>query len=74
MSTHQIDGRMPYKCDLRSLVRWHIELLSAWDARDEAQKFQLVCIVHNHEDVIWQSRIPDWSRRGAIRLLPIADQ
>ena len=53
---------------------WGDELLSAWDARDTEHKFQLVCIVHNADDTIWQEKIPEWSRRNAIRLLPIAPQ
>lgn len=53
---------------------WNEELLAAWDARDAAHKFQVVCIVHNTADGRWQSTIAEWSRRNAIRLLPVADQ
>jgi len=53
---------------------WNEELLVAWDARDVAHKFEIVCIVHNAGDVKWQSAIPEWSRRNAIRLLPISEQ
>ena len=28
---------------------WPRELLSAWDARDDEQKFQLVCVVHDEQ-------------------------
>ncbi|KAJ7455257.1 hypothetical protein B0H11DRAFT_2067394 [Mycena galericulata] len=51
---------------------WVEELLSAWDARDDAHKFMLVCIVHNIIDDTWQRSIPAWSRRNAIRILPIS--
>ena len=57
-----------------SLPYWNEELLIAWDARDSAHKFEIVCIVHNADDVRWQSSIPEWSRRNAIRLLPISEQ
>jgi len=57
-----------------SLNNWGDELLSAWDARDSARKFQLVCIVHDADDTSWQKKIPEWSRRDAIRLLPISSQ
>ena len=53
---------------------WNEELLVAWDARDAAHKFEIVCIVHNADDRSWQSAIPEWSRRNAIRLLPISEQ
>ncbi|KAK7033284.1 F-actin-capping protein subunit beta [Favolaschia claudopus] len=51
---------------------WAEELLAAWDARDRAHKFQLVCIVHNVKDDAWHPRITEWAQRGAIRLLPIS--
>ncbi|PPQ87891.1 hypothetical protein CVT25_001233 [Psilocybe cyanescens] len=51
---------------------WHEKLLEAWDARDAAHKFQIVCIVHNVRDEAWQPMIQEWSRRDAIRLLPIS--
>jgi hypothetical protein len=57
-----------------SMPYWNEELLVAWDARDAAHKFEIVCIVHNADDVRWQSAIPAWSRRNAIRLLPISEQ
>ena len=57
-----------------SMPYWSEELLVAWDARDAAHKFEIVCIVHNAGDVRWQSAIPEWSRRNAIRLLPISEQ
>ncbi|KAJ3558614.1 hypothetical protein NM688_g815 [Phlebia brevispora] len=56
--------------DLRT---WHAALLSEWDSRSSSHKFQLVCIVHNAKDTAWQVHITDWARRGAIRLLPIAE-
>jgi len=49
------------------------ELLVAWDARDAAHKFQIVCIVHDALDAKWQSTIPEWSRRNSIRLLSISE-
>jgi hypothetical protein len=49
------------------------DLLKAWDARDAAHKFQLVCMVHNVNDVGWQEAVPDWSRRNSIRLLAISE-
>ncbi|KAJ6507960.1 hypothetical protein C8R47DRAFT_1236962 [Mycena vitilis] len=49
------------------------ELLAAWDARDAAHKFQVVCIVHHAQDYPWQNQIAEWARRGAIRLLPISE-
>ncbi|KAJ7476079.1 hypothetical protein FB451DRAFT_1034412 [Mycena latifolia] len=52
---------------------WPEELLAAWDARDAAHKFKLVCIVHNVRDESWQRWIPEWARRGAIRILPISE-
>ncbi|KAH9942981.1 uncharacterized protein BXZ73DRAFT_87432 [Epithele typhae] len=48
-------------------------LVDAWERRDAEHKFKLVCIVHNAADVGWQRHIEHWSRRDAIRLLPIAD-
>ncbi|KAJ6623988.1 hypothetical protein B0H10DRAFT_1785286 [Mycena sp. CBHHK59/15] len=50
---------------------WQEDLLAAWDARDSAHKFKLACIVHN--DVAWQHSIIEWSRRSAIRILPISE-
>jgi len=52
---------------------WPEELLAAWDARDAAHKFQLVCIVHNVRDDSWQQWITQWSQRNAIRILPISE-
>ncbi|KAJ6513047.1 hypothetical protein C8R45DRAFT_812313 [Mycena sanguinolenta] len=52
---------------------WSEELLAAWDARDAAHKFQLVCIVHNVRDDGWQHWITQWSQRNAIRILPISE-
>ncbi|KAJ7067131.1 hypothetical protein C8F01DRAFT_980679 [Mycena amicta] len=49
------------------------ELLAAWDSRPAAHKFKIVCIVHNIEDDDWQLSIREWSRRDAIRLLPISE-
>jgi hypothetical protein len=33
-----------------------------------------VCMVHNTEDLTWQSHIPEWSRRGALRMVTLGDQ
>ncbi|KAJ7928860.1 hypothetical protein B0H13DRAFT_2544704 [Mycena leptocephala] len=52
---------------------WPEELLAAWDARDDAHKFKLVCIVHNVLDVSWQRHIAPWSQRNAIRVLSISE-
>ncbi|KAK0469566.1 uncharacterized protein EV420DRAFT_1633985 [Desarmillaria tabescens] len=49
------------------------ELLAAWEERDEHHKFQLVCIVHDVTDTTWQPAITEWSRRQAIRFLPISE-
>lgn len=57
-----------------SLREMHSELLAEWDTRSDHQKFQLVCIAHNIADTAWQDHIADWSRRGAIRLLPLGEQ
>lgn len=57
-----------------SLPQLHSELLAEWDSRSTAEKFQLVCIVHNVIDLRWQDRIQEWSRRGALRLLPLGEQ
>jgi len=48
-------------------------LLAAWDARDAAHKFQLVCMVHHALDNGWQPLITEWSRRNAIRFLTISE-
>ncbi|KIM38899.1 hypothetical protein M413DRAFT_29828 [Hebeloma cylindrosporum] len=48
LGTREID--MPY---------WNEELLTARDARDAAHKFQIVSVVHNADDVKWQSAIPE---------------
>lgn len=52
----------------------HNRLLEIWDERPEDQKFNLVCMVHNTEDLAWQAFIPEWSRRGALRLVTLGDQ
>ncbi|KAJ7227367.1 hypothetical protein GGX14DRAFT_347996 [Mycena pura] len=51
----------------------HEQLLAAWDARDIAHKFKLVCIVHNVNDNAWQKFIAQWARRNAIRILSISE-
>ncbi|KAH6914690.1 hypothetical protein BKA70DRAFT_1368586 [Coprinopsis sp. MPI-PUGE-AT-0042] len=51
---------------------WSEALLKIWDERDASHKFKIVCIVHNMQDEGWQENIPHWSRRNAIRLLPIS--
>lgn len=55
------------------LSRVQDALLREWDARSEEEKFQLVCVVHNVKDGGWQPQISEWSRRGAIRLLPLGE-
>lgn len=49
-------------------------MLEIWDARPVDQKFTIVCIVHNAGPNFWYPVLPDWSKRGAIRFLSIADQ
>ncbi|KAI0699808.1 hypothetical protein BC835DRAFT_1267341 [Cytidiella melzeri] len=51
----------------------HHELLVIWDERPEDQKFSVVCMIHNTEDLRWQAHIPEWSRRGALRLVTLGD-
>ncbi|KAH9479942.1 hypothetical protein JR316_0008539 [Psilocybe cubensis] len=58
-------------CEI-DMKHWSEKLLAAWDARDTAHKFQIVCIVHNVQDEAWQPTIQEWSRRNAIRLIPIS--
>ncbi|KAG9224550.1 hypothetical protein CCMSSC00406_0002299 [Pleurotus cornucopiae] len=60
-------------CEVDLRGDWHEQLLAAWDARDGDHKFQLICIVHHVLDTAWQPRIAEWSRRDAIRLLPISN-
>ena len=57
-----------------SMPQWSDQLLAAWDARPDDQKFKLVCIVHHESDQKWQTAIPAWASRGALRLLPIGYQ
>ncbi|KAG7451292.1 uncharacterized protein BT62DRAFT_1000533 [Guyanagaster necrorhizus] len=52
----------------------NVELLKAWDEREENRKFQLVCIVHDVTEETWQPAITKWTRRNAIRFLPISEQ
>lgn len=52
---------------------WTKDLISIWDERDDAHKFQLICIVHNVADTAWQPAIQEWSRRNAIRLVTISE-
>ncbi|KAL0955048.1 hypothetical protein HGRIS_003966 [Hohenbuehelia grisea] len=59
-------------CEFDLKGEWHTQLLAAWDARDSAHKFQIVCIVHHVLDKGWQGHITEWARRDAIRLLPIS--
>jgi hypothetical protein len=59
---------------LHSMSRWSDNILKIWDNRDPEHKFKLVCVVHNALDDTWQAKIPDWSRRNAIRLVPISEQ
>ncbi|KAJ7077126.1 hypothetical protein B0H15DRAFT_862438 [Mycena belliarum] len=60
-------------CEIDLRWGWPEDLLLAWDARDEAHKFKLVCIVHNIKDDGWQSAITEWARRGAIRTSAISE-
>ena len=57
-----------------SVGHWQDELLAAWDARDQDDKFRIVCIVHNQMDADWQQHITPWAMRNAIRILPISGQ
>ncbi len=60
------------KCS--SMRTLHNELLAIWDERPMDKKFNIVCMVHNTEDLSWQTNIPEWSRRGALRLITLGDQ
>jgi len=59
------------EADLRG--DWTKDLISIWDERDDAHKFQLICVVHNAADTAWQPAIQEWSRRSAIRLITISE-
>ncbi|KAI0092484.1 hypothetical protein BDY19DRAFT_883745 [Irpex rosettiformis] len=59
-------------CEI-DLPKLHSELLAIWNERPEDQKFKLVCMVHNTEDLAWQAFIPEWSRRGVLRLVTLGD-
>ena len=59
---------------LISFGHWQDELLAVWDARDQDNKFCIVCIVHNQMDADWQQHITPWAMRNAIRILPISEQ
>ncbi|KAJ7236810.1 hypothetical protein C8J57DRAFT_1087981 [Mycena rebaudengoi] len=75
--------------DLREDNFWHKDLLSAWDTRASEHKFMLVCIAHDVGDpktapqrltdnnylgaTAWPDMIVEWSRRNAIRILPISE-
>ncbi|KAJ7691577.1 hypothetical protein B0H17DRAFT_934873 [Mycena rosella] len=60
-------------CEVDLHNAWAKDLLAAWDARDAAHKFMLVCMVHNIQSASWQDSITDWAQRGAIRILPISE-
>ncbi|PIL36619.1 hypothetical protein GSI_00308 [Ganoderma sinense ZZ0214-1] len=55
------------------LPYWHDALKDAWERRDAAHKFKIVCYVHNAKDMDWRRWVPYWSRRHAIRLVAIGD-
>jgi hypothetical protein len=59
-------------CEI-DMRHWNDALLAAWDARDSAHKFQVVCLIHHVFDSAWQSSITEWSRRNAIRFLTISE-
>ncbi|KAG8908193.1 hypothetical protein FRB99_008736 [Tulasnella sp. 403] len=44
-----------------------------WDMRPADKKFQVVCIVHNGLDTTWFGELREWTRRGAMRFLPISE-
>ncbi|KAG6857415.1 hypothetical protein H0H87_004777 [Tephrocybe sp. NHM501043] len=71
VNENRIDLVVLGTCEIDLRVDWTKDLLSIWDERPHNRKFQLVCIVHN--DVSWQPAITEWSRRGAIRLITIAE-
>ena len=54
---------------------WKKKILEAWDARDTAHKFQVVCMIHNAADTYWEKGVlPELARRGTIRMLSISHQ
>jgi len=54
---------------------WKKKILEAWDARDTAHKFQVVCMIHNAADTYWEKGVlPELARRSAIRMLSISHQ
>ncbi|KAL0955052.1 hypothetical protein HGRIS_003970 [Hohenbuehelia grisea] len=59
--------------DLRQDRDWHKRLLAAWDKRDDAHKFKIVCIIHDVKESEWLPHLPEWTRRNAIRFLPISE-
>ncbi|KAJ7031326.1 hypothetical protein C8F04DRAFT_960524 [Mycena alexandri] len=71
INTGGIDLVVLGTCEFES--PWREELLAAWDARDAAHKFKLVCIVHHVNDTPWQTIITPWAQRNAIRILPISE-
>ncbi|KAF7316684.1 hypothetical protein HMN09_00401300 [Mycena chlorophos] len=73
IGTGEIDLVVLGTCEIDLRAEPSKALLAAWDARPNSNKFKLVCIVHNIEDTDWQLSIPEWSRRNAIRILPIAE-
>ncbi|KAF7312498.1 hypothetical protein MIND_00263500 [Mycena indigotica] len=73
MGTGGIDLVVLGTCEVDLRGQQHQDLLDAWDARSTGFKFKIVCIVHNIEDYDWQVNIPEWSRRNAIRILPISE-
>jgi hypothetical protein len=60
---------------LSSLQKLSPALLEIWDARPIDEKFHVVCLVHDGGTRDWLiDPLSHWTRRGAMRLLTIADQ
>lgn len=50
-------------------------LWKQWQARDEDDKFILVCVVHNAFATGWlRDFAKDWVKAGALRIAPISAQ
>ncbi|KIO16683.1 hypothetical protein M407DRAFT_33668 [Tulasnella calospora MUT 4182] len=55
------------------LERFGPDLLKAWDERPHNKKFMLTCGVHNDQTTDWFKYIPEWSRCGSLRVIPMSN-
>ncbi|KAK7055565.1 putative eukaryotic translation initiation factor 5 [Favolaschia claudopus] len=69
----EIDVVVLGTCEIDLRSSWGEDLLSAWDARDAAHKFTLVCIVHNGPEAAPKKTIEAFAQRRAIRIMAISD-